>query len=630
MAQIARAGKAAIAGLCVALACASASNAATLKHFRSEADLARFLERLKHHDVNPEFGVYNASPVTAVSSPQVKYEGTANGETLLNNLPASTTSITNNQEAAVDEGDIVKLRGATLVVLRRGRLFTISLADGGLRPVDAINAYPPGVDARDDWYDEMLIAGDRIVVIGYSYARGGTEINRFRIDGDGHLAFQDAYQVRSDDYYSSRNYASRLIGHTLILYSPQYVGRRDPFAALPALRRWNKDAQHAAFERIGSARRFFLPPGLKDEEITALHTVEFCDVTAEILKCDATSLFGPEGRNFYVSPRAVYIWMERYWSGCWQGKETPCLVYRVPLDGGAPSALSVRGSPTDQFSFHEDGAKHELDVLVRSWGGGEGMWGAEDTDGSVTLVQIPLASFGDGLRELDRRAYRRLPAPKDAYSDFNNRFVGGYVLYGTGNDWDEPKDARGKLIVARVQGDSWTRFDLPHGVDRIEAMGPNAVVAGSDSDRVYFSSVLLGADGPVLGDSYVLKGAAQSETRSHGFFFKPDAGDGTSGVIGLPIGRPAQPAYRQLFDESAAVLFLRYGGGRFSGLGELASHPESAADDKCVTSCVDWYGNARPIFVFDRTIALMGYELVEGSIADGALRERARTSFAPH
>src|SRR5262249_50855516 len=138
-------------------------------------------------------------------------------------------SITNVQEAGVDEGDIVKARGDLLVILRRGRIFTVSLAGGGMRPVDQINAYPPGVNAADDWYDEMLLDGDRIIVVGYSYARGGTEINRFRIGDDGKLGFEDAYQLHTNDYYSSRNYASRLVGDRLVFYSPNEI---DP---------WSKD-----------------------------------------------------------------------------------------------------------------------------------------------------------------------------------------------------------------------------------------------------------------------------------------------------------------------------------------------------------------------------------------------------
>ncbi|WP_206362001.1 hypothetical protein [Sphingomonas montana] len=46
-------------------------------------------------------------------------------------------------------------------------------------------------------------------------------------------------------------------------------------------------------------------------------------------------------------------------------------------------------------------------------------------------------------------------------------------------------------------------------------------------------------------------------------------------------------------------------------------------------SCVDWYGNARPIFIGDRTFALMGYELVEGRVQGGRINEVRRLNFAP-
>src|SRR5690348_6627384 len=106
---------------------------------------------------------------------------------------ASSDKITNTQESDVDEGGIVKKRGDLLVILRRGRLFTVSIAGGQMRTVDHINAFPPGITGGGDWYDEMLISGDRVIVIGYSYARGGTEVNRFRLSPDGHLRFEDAY-----------------------------------------------------------------------------------------------------------------------------------------------------------------------------------------------------------------------------------------------------------------------------------------------------------------------------------------------------------------------------------------------------------------------------------------------------
>jgi hypothetical protein len=51
--------------------------------------------------------------------------------------------------------------------------------------------------------------------------------------------------------------------------------------------------------------------------------------------------------------------------------------------------------------------------------------------------------------------------------------------------------------------------------------------------------------------------------------------------------------------------------------------------DACRASCVDWYGNARPLFVRGRVFALLGYELVEGAISDGRMVEVKRVSYAP-
>jgi len=234
------------------------------------------------------------------------------------------------------------------------------------------------------------------------------------------------------------------------------------------------------------------------------------------------------------------------------------------------------------------------------------------------------------MSEAGRARYRLLPTPKNEhYYAFHNRFIGDYVLYGSGTSWGAPQDYNSTLVAAPVGGGAATELVLPHGVDRIEAMGRAAVVVGSDSRNVYFSAVTLGGE-PALGDRYVLTGAAQSETRSHGFFFNPEAhGDPSSGVLGLPVTRPATAGAQQLFDSAAAMIFLRRAGDHFAPLGELAAHTEGVSDDNCVASCVDWYGNARPIFIGARTFALLGYELVEGAVSRAAIAEVGRTSFAP-
>src|SRR5258706_5930890 len=77
-------------------------------------------------------------------------------------------------------------------------------------------------------------------------------------------------------------------------------------------------------------------------------------------------------------------------------------------------------------------------------------------------------------------------------------------------------------------------------------------------------------------------------------------------------------------------LFLRNDGLHFEEAGELAARSDRAVDDACRASCVDWYGNARPLFFGGRVLALLGYEIVEGKVDDGRTRELRRVSYAPH
>ena len=95
----------------------------------------------------------------------------------------------------------------------------------------------------------MLIAGDTIAVIGYSYEHGGTEVGLFNVDAAGKLSYQSTYHLRSDDYYSSRNYASRLIGNKLIFYISVCACRdlENPLDGFPAVASGTRARQMTSF-----------------------------------------------------------------------------------------------------------------------------------------------------------------------------------------------------------------------------------------------------------------------------------------------------------------------------------------------------------------------------------------------
>jgi len=609
-----------------------------LTAFASDAELRAYLRTLRRQqrrreELAPPPVAYAPEPAPTSSAADTASSVVVTGSRV------DSPSITNTQEANVDEGGIVKVYGDYLVILRRGRLFTVSVGDNMMRPVDAIDAYPPGVSGQGDWYDEMLVSGDRVIVIGYSYARGGTEVNRFRIGADGKLRFEDAYNLRSNDYYSSRNYASRLIGNRLIFYTPLYLNwNRDPFEALPGIRRWRQGERDTrAFKPIANARQVYIPPAMRDSpdvSIDTLHSVTTCDLTAAELDCSAIAVLGPSSRTFYVSGNAVYLWMSDTGDGR-SGRRGAAhsLIYRMPFARERPSAIAARGAPVDQFSFREDADK-TLNVLLRDEGGGDWMFRPEVSAGKVALLRLPLSDFGDGSREARQARYRSLPSPSRVDYTFQNRFVGDYILYGAGVFGDD-SGRRASVTAVPVRGGPVATLPVGHAVERIEVMGRDAMIVGGMRGALGFTAIELGqvggGGGPRLGSTYLHPASSQGESRSHAYFFKPDATtpDGASGIVGLPVTRPAEAAYRRFFGSAAAMVFLRRENRQLALAGELAAQQKGVVDDGCKASCVDWYGNARPIFLRNRTFALMGYELVEGDVSGGRVREVARISFSP-
>jgi hypothetical protein len=557
---------------------------------------------------------------------------------------AANESITNVQTAGVDEGGIVKRAGDFLIVLRRGRLFTVRVGGDALQPIAAVDAYAPGSNPQGAWYDELLVSGSDVVVIGYSYARGGTEIGLFEIDGDGGLRYRATHHLRSFDYYSSRNYASRLIGRKLVFYTPTLLSpwQAQPWQQFPAVRRWQGEADALGFRRILPATRAFrTDDDFEPGEPLALHTVSACELGGDELRCESTAVLGPAGRVFYVSQGSVYVWTStwrRQAPAPGQRVEARALsaVFRLPLDGAAPSALKTAGVPIDQLSFLEEGG--HLNVLLRESGRGEGMWGSEFTQGAMALLRVPLAAFGDGRGSARREHYRRVPGA--AGGALQNRFVGDWLLWGGGAD---SAGASAWALRYAAAADA-TPLPIQHAVERIEALGRDAVLVGSRGGDLHFSAVRLARGDARLAGSHVQPGVAQGETRTHGFFYRAQADE--QGLLGLPVLGAAGRRHGVYAGAqgAAAVLFLRNRDLRFTALGQLRASEGTVRDDGCKASCVDWYGNARPIFLGDRVLALMGYDIVEGRLDTAGWRfdqspnalvneqivERRRISFAPN
>ena len=114
-----------------ALAAESTAPRKTLKAFASEAELAELFKgwaaeyrrRDEARRAQSLGGIaqMQSAPAPASAPAMAAKESLAAG--------ASADSVTNVQHAGVDEGGIVKLHGDHLVILRRGRLFTVRVGE---------------------------------------------------------------------------------------------------------------------------------------------------------------------------------------------------------------------------------------------------------------------------------------------------------------------------------------------------------------------------------------------------------------------------------------------------------------------------------------------------------------------
>ena len=109
----------------------------TMRPFRSEQELADYLRALARTQKRRfQSNLYDAQPSASLGVAGVAEEKSAANK---------EESITNTQHAGVDEGGIVKVHGDHLVVLRRGRLFTIAIDD---RELWSITDVAPAIRAH--------------------------------------------------------------------------------------------------------------------------------------------------------------------------------------------------------------------------------------------------------------------------------------------------------------------------------------------------------------------------------------------------------------------------------------------------------------------------------------------------
>jgi hypothetical protein len=572
---------------------------------------------------------------------------------------AKSKNITNTQVAAVDEGDIVKLIGEYLLVLQDGRVFAVHYPT--MRLTDRVDVYRKNKDGEPigaDWYDEMLVQGDQIIVTAYSYNDDATEITVLKLDQvSGTVAVRGVFLISSDDYYDVDNYATRIVGDKLVVYTPYEADDLLSRRGRPSIRRWSAaeefDEARAEGRALLDIRKVYRPVfGTRDPWV---HTVSVCplgEVTTKGLSCETTGFMGSDIAEMFVAGDAIYLWTlasgsdELAWDSCPAGipaprfgEVPPAAVYRIPLGRGEVEVMGARGMPVDQFGMDANPRRFRaFPRLLRN-----GCDDDREAPRHFALFDASQQRFADYYAAANEREFTSVPPVGGR--GIENRFTSEYLVYG-GRDhyWRRPPgEAEGReralagaiTVVPLSRPAEPQRIALGHNLIRLEKIGDGAVIANGyvneDGLRVSFVTLAKDGAGATLGTSALLPGRFESEGRSHAFNATiTAAGDG---MLGVPtVGRVEQSDGYWWYSDVSDLSFLGFDAkGTLADAGLIAATPEEAVKTgegyDCDVSCIDWYGNARPIFLAGKVYGLMATELVEAEVVTGKVAERRRVDL---
>jgi hypothetical protein len=624
----------------------------SISAFGSEAEMQLYFSKifadLESHRIAAEKVVSSAAGSIESSAPSASPSDSsgADEDTEPSSPSASTTNetITNNQEVGVDEGGIVKNIGDSLVILRHGQLFAAKTNPSAPIQTDHMAVARNEALAGSVWYDEMLVKGDLVYVIGYRYGNGSNEgeweeessveddfalanpcqpsyygaveVNSFQLKAGKFVRLQTQF-FESADYYSFSNYTSRMIDGKLLMYSPyqasDYCSSNKRYSIhIPQELELDANNNFVAKRPLFSAVNVFK----NVEEISdspTFHTIISCDLATDgKMNCSGQALIGDIVQERYVSANAVYL----------AGSDR---VYSLGLKDLKMKAHAVSGSISSQFSFRETADSLQIMMASGSEFDEESETVAEDdyfltnkaplpVQSTLSLYSLPLAAFDDrGVQSLD--GLSNLLLEGGSYWGTIPRFIGKNLLF---SQYDGSKQ---KIYVYDTIAKKLRSIAAGGSVNRIEIFDENLAflsIDGSSADRDWESSsstsslimaTLVLNQSELVMNSISAQGIYEAEGRSHAFSQKTLA-DG-SHIFGLPT----EKTWNATGGGSTLNFFKVDTAAKVVSLGAIKSTNDIGL---CKTSCTDWYGNTRPIFLGNRIFALMGQELVELS-ADGAV-----------
>lgn len=553
---------------------------------------------------------------------------------MLGSRIVDTDLITNNQEAGVDEGGIVKKMGPLLLVLRQGVLHVIDTGAPGRERFELLHSHPVVADdSRDDlYYDEILTFSGGAILLGYNFMQGSAELFVFSLSAGGALEPRGRWQLAVDDYFSGNDSGARIRDGELVLSlsfpAESLLEDNWPYAA-----RVGADG-----ERIQATRVDLLAPddlqvlgGLGAyPQVYAFLRCDLDGLLQQRLACTRSAAVANAGASTYIAADGIYLadysWTQQAWRrrdfDPWLARWTrpepgdyASRVLRLPQDRAeAPAVIATTGLPNDRFGFKETADGLYLISSERI---------SEDAQRNL-LQHIPFSRFRSRTASRAPAEIRASIEGEIAFMRFDHASAWVALEEASDEDSEDDEYQPGTRQLRRVplDGSPIQHVALPAPVERIELLAEHALLMGSvysDGEPHQMKTVLVRRDSGAVGPLGHWRGmAADLSSRSHSFN-SAQLDDGTE-LAGLPVFAPDPPMGSRHYREDLVedLLVFRRAGDALQ-LAARVDMQHTSSD--CELDCYGYYGSARFFAFGERLFTLSGELLKELRFDRGQLRE---------
>jgi hypothetical protein len=498
--------------------------------------------------------------------------------------------------------------------------------------------YSPG-----GWADEVVFSGDVAALLDYGATRNGTKLLLFTKRADGTLVPRDSITLSGVPPTGHTNTALRLRGNQLVVYATAqfpYVYQDPVYALAPYVRgAGDREASEDAWRESLRADRVFRPMrGIDSLNVSTIHHIIQCDITAPTLSCESTSFLAPNAQTFSLLDSVLYVVTDDATPprspAARREAARGSLVIRVPLTGGAPTAFRVQGRPADRFALHEHDAV--LSAILTS----ATRFADRMSDPAATppdsgtrfparLLSVVLESNSGGNTST-RAQVRDLAFSADSIA--LTQFVGRYALFTAfvrdAGRASALRSAGGDatiadtLFIAHLDSDAQWRIPVPHSIDRIADLQGRVLLLGRSGSGVSASLVTPGTD-TAPRHTVTLPGA-RGDWPGHGTLavqkVRPVANHFRAA---FPVRMPAPGLTDDSYVDHNA-LWLIDARDSLSSLGVLAADSTTLKENARVFPLDYQLGLVEGVWYDDRIFGLFYNELVAARIVDGRVRPLSR------